>query len=64
MLCVDVASAKTHVSVHSWMIETQVLTESGSMVLIVDVMNRRGHLKSFVIGSLLMLRTCISLIRQ
>ena len=29
----DVTSAKTHVLVHSWMIETQVLTESGSMAV-------------------------------
>lgn len=62
--CVDVVSAKRHVSVHSWMIETQVVTESGSMVLIVDVINNRGHLKSFLIGSLLMLMTCISLTIQ
>ena len=38
--CVDVTSA--HESVHLWMIETQVLTESGSMVLIIDVRNKRG----------------------
>ena len=43
------------------MIEAKVITESEFMVLILDVMNRRGHLKSLVAGTLLMLMTSISL---
>ena len=46
------------------MIEADVTIESGFIVLIVNVMNSRGHLKSLVTGTLLMLRTCISLTRQ
>ena len=33
------------------MIEADVTIESGFIVLIVDVMNSRGHLKSLVTGS-------------
>ena len=46
------------------MIEADVTIESGFIVLIVDVMNSRGHLKSLVTVTLLMLRTYISLTRQ
>ena len=38
--------------------------ESGFIVLIVDVMNSRGHLKSLVTGTSLILSTSISLTRQ
>ena len=46
------------------MIEADVTIESGFMVMILDVVNRRGHLKSLVTGTLLMLMTSISLTRQ
>ena len=43
------------------MIEADVAIESGFMVLIVDVMNSSGHLKSLVTGTSLILSTSISL---
>ena len=46
------------------MIEADVAIESGFMVLIVDVMNSSGHLKSLVTGTSLILSTSISLTRQ
>ena len=46
------------------MIEADVTIESGFIVLIVDVMNSRGHLKLLVTGTSLILSTSISLTRQ